>query len=411
MRVSVLLLFLGVASGAVGQSEFRLLTYNLLRFGYDNTFCNLACKDNAIKTVVDSVRPDIFVVQEMRNAEIYGERILVNILNTGDRSGWQAGDLRERSGSEITQLLFYDSDRFVLHDFDWITTSPRYTQVYTLYPKTTQLAQGDTLFFRVMAVHLKAGDSSSDESDRESAATAIRNFITNNPAPYPSFICGDFNLYTSAEDAFRTLAQEGVAWNFNDPISTFGSWTNNSSFAAVHTQSTRTSSEADDGTPGGCDDRFDFILVSDTIFNGNGPITYLNNSYTAYGNNGNIFNDNIFDSNLPSSVEQALYRASDHLPVYADFTFTGTPAARSEAPKVAFTLAPNPVSGVVEVQLQAVPREGQLRIVDAAGRVVLTQALTERSTKIATENLPAGMYVVHVEAAAHAPSFRRFIKR
>jgi hypothetical protein len=74
------------------------------------------------------------------------------------------------------------------------------------------------------------------------------------------------------------------------------------------------------------DDRFDFILVSSSIL-GETDVNYLENSYTPYGNDGDHLNQSINAGNnsaVPDEIADALYVASDHLPVYLDIVFSGT---------------------------------------------------------------------------------------
>ena len=64
------------------------------------------------------------------------------------------------------------------------------------------------------------------------------------------YIGGDFNLYSSSEPAYGTILNGGTVLLF-DPISSPGSWNNNSSFANIHTQSTRSGTIGDGGSFGG----------------------------------------------------------------------------------------------------------------------------------------------------------------
>ena len=108
-----------------------------------------------------------------------------------------------------------------------------------------------------------------------------------------------------------------------DPIDRIGNWHNNSSFSDVHTQSPRTTSFGG-GANGGMDDRFDWLFVSESILDNQSRMVYIDDSYTAFGNDGNHFNDAINSGNNFSVSEQiadALHDASDHLPVYMDVWF------------------------------------------------------------------------------------------
>jgi hypothetical protein len=86
----------------------------------------------------------------------------------------------------------------------------------------------------------------------------------------------------------------------------------------VHTQSTKSSSNGC-AAPGGMDDRFDFVLISDDIEKGNKRVKYLPGSYRGIGQDGQHFNKSIIASptnnSVPNDVLYALYYNSDHLPV------------------------------------------------------------------------------------------------
>ena len=65
------------------------------------------------------------------------------------------------------------------------------------------------------------------------------------------------------------------------------------------------------------------ILMSQEIIN-SGEVTYVPGSYNEYGNDGNHFNDSINqppNAVVSQQIADALHYASDHLPVYATFSF------------------------------------------------------------------------------------------
>ena len=67
------------------------------------------------------------------------------------------------------------------------------------------------------------------------------------------------------------------------------------------------------------DDRFDFIMASQSLMDVNSPIHYSGNTYEALGNTGDCYNGTILDCSennpLPPEILTALYHMSDHLPV------------------------------------------------------------------------------------------------
>ncbi|MCK4339306.1 MAG: T9SS type A sorting domain-containing protein, partial [Candidatus Cloacimonetes bacterium] len=95
------------------------------------------------------------------------------------------------------------------------------------------------------------------------------------------------------------------------------------------------------GVGGGLDDRFDFIFTSYEINNDSG-IEYIDSSLTYFGNDGNHFNQSVnysTNSAVPDSVADALYYASDHLPVFADFVSLDTLCSIYD---IQYTIDPGP---------------------------------------------------------------------
>lgn len=133
---------------------------------------------------------------------------------------------------------------------------------------------------------------------------------------------GDFNLYTSTEEAYQTLLSSGNGQAF-DPINTPGDWSADSAFKLVHTQSPVSSSN--ERYPlqvgGGMDDRFDFQLVTGEFLDNEG-LSYIPGSYRVFGNNGtHICCNSDINTGTGASplVLNALMNTTDHLPVVADY--------------------------------------------------------------------------------------------
>jgi endonuclease/exonuclease/phosphatase family metal-dependent hydrolase len=141
---------------------------------------------------------------------------------------------------------------------------------------------------------------------------------------------GDYNIDSSGEQSYQNLVGFGAGpGRMFDPLNQPGTWHDNGNFTAIHTQSTRVA-QIGGGASGGMDDRFDFQLATSPMMDGEGlsyigptaPGTAPSHSYRAFGNGGNTFNGNINDPqnvSQPPAVLTALFNASDHLPVVADY--------------------------------------------------------------------------------------------
>jgi endonuclease/exonuclease/phosphatase family metal-dependent hydrolase len=296
--------FLGIS-----HAQVKIASYNLLNYpGSDTTIRN-----PYFRTVVSSINPDVLVVQEMTSqAGVNG--FLNGVMNYyGNYYG--AGVFID--GPDTDCEIFFRTSLFI-----FLSNTPIPTKLRNIYEfKIVHIPTHDTL--RIYSVHLKA--STGYESDRAAEVDSLRK-VTNALPPNSYFIvCGDFNIYTANESAYQKLLQvtAGNDGNFNDPINMPGAWQDNPAYAAYHTQSTRIRSFGG-GATGGLDDRFDLMLYSNGIKNP-GLITYINNSVTQYGNDGNHLNDSINqppNTAVSQTIANALHNASDHLPVYESFTFS-----------------------------------------------------------------------------------------
>jgi hypothetical protein len=239
---------------------------------------------------------------------------LVRVLNRVS-SGYTAGTFI--NGFDTDNALFYKTSLFTFLSNTPIQTALRDINEFKLRYNST----GDTII--IYSVHLKADNSSSDSLQRAAEVDSLRK-KTNALPPNSNFIVvGDFNIYGSGEFAFQKLLNQSQPGYFIDPLNLIGTWNNNGTFAPYHTQSTRTRALGDGGSTGGLDDRFDMILMSQSIINSWG-IRYIPDTYTEYGNDGNHFNDSINkppNAVVSQQVADALHYASDHLPVYATFSF------------------------------------------------------------------------------------------
>jgi exonuclease III len=252
-------------------------------------------------------------------------------------------------------MLYYDNRKFALHSHFYVTTSVRDINAYKMYYISNSLSQGDTAFITFITAHLKAG---STEADRNARKTQVERLTTKlEQTGIDNYVfSGDFNLYNASEPAYQHLLfYNNTAFRFLDPIDAYGNWHRNSQFAKIHTQSTHTYSENGCFATGGLDDRFDFILVSPTLFHGTKKVKVLPESYHALGQDGLRLRGSLLapaNNTLPQEILRAMYDFSDHLPVICDFEII-THTNSIECSPAFFVNVENPVKNELLLQIFA----------------------------------------------------------
>lgn len=309
------------------DDTLRVVAYNLLNFPEGRNDCGsnvvVPARWDTLRNIVDYLRPDVLMICELQT-EAGADSILRRALNVGGKTSYRRANFvpnRSTFLKNLNNMLFYDSDKLALQSQTEILTDTRDCNVYRMWVKDPTLAQHhDTIFIDFYENHFKA--SATDTASRRITCTDIRNFIDGQGSYRNTVVGGDFNFYTSAEAGYQILLSG--TYPLRDPLNRPGSWSNNGTFAAIHTQATRSLSSPfyDCGSVGGVDDRFDFMLISDPMLNPANDVFYINNSYFALGNNGSTFNTRINNttntSTVPRSVLNSLFYMSDHLPVYMD---------------------------------------------------------------------------------------------
>lgn len=397
MRSALLVMFLVIFSGIYSQSSdtITILSYNLLNFPDGRNDCsnNTVVPDryDTLLKIIEYTQPDIFVaceVQVKRGADSVLTRSLnVNGITKYAMANW----VTNTSGfGGLNNILFYNTDKLVLHSQFEIENSTRDINHYILYARDPNLANHfDTTFYEVFMCHLKAGSGSAEQAVRNEQVQIFRDYMDARPLNRHYFFCGDLNVYTSNEAAYQTLISGGIN-PLVDPINRLGNWNNNGAFDDVHTQSTRSSGNFDCGSTGGLDDRFDQILVSSNVLSGEDSVRYIANSYKAIGNDGNHFNSSITtgsNSQYPADLVRALFYMSDHLPVLLKTKVT-YPTSNGLA------LFPTVVSpscfGIADGSATITPNAGQ-----APYTYLWDAAAGNQETATAT-NLSGGSYCVQV---------------
>lgn len=319
---NIILIFVSIQVSS--QDTLKVMHYNLLNFGVFTDYCTLNNNDPADKTewlkvIVDYYLPDVMAVNEIAPSTYYQDLVLNDVMNASGRDYFERAQGTNVAGSQIVNMLYYNSNKFGLAMQDIVEHYLRDMNVYKLFYKSVGLGNGaDTTFLYVFSAHLKAGTSGDDKVTRGQMAGLIMDYIETNQITDACLVSGDFNLQNNLEQAwlnFTTGNQE--IYNLSDPANMEGIWHNNPDFASVHSQSTNIYSNGCISA-GGMDDRFDFILINNALKNEDADIKYINGSYATLGQDGQRLNGSVVDPpniSAPQHVINAMFHLSDHLPL------------------------------------------------------------------------------------------------
>jgi len=305
--------------------DIILMSYNTENYGKYPSQDN--GREDDFRLIMEDIDPDIIVMQELYGVNDAETKMLNQVLNHDDNQYAVAFiDQVADWGSDIWHDigLFYKDSLFSISSTTLVDIAGGYLRdalKVKLVHKPTQIE------FFVFGLHLKANTSDNINDDINARTNAARNLREHlDELPDSAYFCvtGDLNILNASEMGWQFLAGDldDTTGRVCDPLDDVGDWYSDSRFAEVHTHSTRYSSSYPDSS--GLRSRFDFVLISNMIQKNNG-LNYRNNSYVTYGNDGHHFGDAVnYQGNGMVSLElaNALYEASDHLPVYATLRFT-----------------------------------------------------------------------------------------
>jgi len=313
-KYTLILFFLFIFQGFYAQETIKTMFYNVFNYPSAPT----PNRAQILSDILDEFQPDIFMVCEVES-EFGADDILNNALNNNgliyERAPFTPN---QSSGSELQQMVYFKSSKFSLETTDVIVNTVRDINRFQL-KLMTEDHDTNPLYIDLYVAHLKSSTGTANQQTRLQMVQAFTSTLNDlDPNSYVIF-AGDLNLYTASEPAYQELLNPDNPITFTDPLDAPGSWQDNPNFAYLHTQSTRLSNAGFGGGAGaGLDDRFDFILISENILN-SPELKYIDDTYKAFGNNGNCLNNRIdspdCDGEYSFELRNNLYWMSDHLPV------------------------------------------------------------------------------------------------
>lgn len=387
-----------------GQTEVKTMFYNLLNFSSAPPTNRL----EILNSILSTYEPDLFMV-----CEVESQRDAQDILNESfhytSASIVQSPFLFNSSGASlIHQLVYYDSDKFKLNYTNQIETNVRSINHYSFELNTDSKQP-----FEVFVAHFKASRGESNVAERAFEAQQFINYIQTFPSDSNILLAGDFNMYSASEPGYQTLLNGNSNLTMIDPINEEGDWNNNSSFAGIQTQSTRTSTAEFDGfgAGGGLDDRFDIMLISDALNSNGNSISYIQDTYKALGNNANCFNNNInsidCDGAYGQELREQLYLMSDHLPVVMDLAINEDFLSTTEFDSSTNVLLinGNVVSERLDLRFSPQMNLKKAKIYNVLGQEMTSFDVTGLEISLDVSSYSNGLYFLKLEKISNVEKF------
>ncbi|TMM31961.1 T9SS type A sorting domain-containing protein [Polaribacter aestuariivivens] len=406
-RVAILFIYFS-SSFLLGQTNIKTMFYNVLNY---NSNFESENRTAYLKTILDNVQPDLFMVCELKN-ESASNYLFNNAVKAHNANfvpaQFQFGTSSDRS---LLQMVYFNSEKLELEYQSVIPTVVRDINHYTFKIKTASITT-NPIRIEVFVTHLKASRGIENRQKRLSSVNSLVRELDRLPANSTVLFAGDFNFYTSNEEGFRQIINPNNPIKLVDPINALCPefpedgkdyydndfdatyfW-NNSNFKNVHSQSTRTNSLSD-GSGGGMDDRFDFIMMSENLKT-NENLFYKNNSYKTVGNNGNCYNSFVSNANCTGEFSQelrnALYFFSDHLPIVMELETPENTLSIDNIKPITFANS-NLVTNFLSLKLNNTLFSQKVIIFNQLGQIVYEKHISnQQQLKINTSAFSKGIY-------------------
>lgn len=405
MKKNLLFLFLILSVSIFSQETLNTMFYNVFKF--PNSLPQN--RQLILKDILDDYKPDLFMICELvteNGADLILNTSLQNQPDKFARALFVADNTN--LDDPLQTMVFYNTRKLTLVKQQKIPTVYRDINQYSFQLNTTS---NDPIHLEVFVAHLKSSTGPANRQMRLEMVQEVTKSLKNltQPNTYVLF-AGDFNFYNSSEPAYQEILNPTNAILMIDPLNAPGNWQNNPAFSHLHTQSTRVSnvgfgSGSNSGASGGLDDRFDFIMMSENLKNST-HLSYINDSYKAYGNNGDCLDKDVKDPNCTGVYSQTLrnnlYNMSDHLPVVMQFKIHGNLSTKEMESKPFIWLNSPTVTnekmiiGIDKTRLNA--QNNMLFIYNSAGQLVQSVLINNQSSiTIDCQGFASGLYYIRTK--------------
>lgn len=413
MKKIIILLFIALSVCTYSQETLNAMFYNVFKF--PNSLPQN--RQLILRDILDEYQPDLFMICELateNGADLILNTSLQNQVDVFARATFMPDTTN--LADPLQTMVFYNTRKLTLVHQQKLPTVYRDINHYSFQ---LNVASNDPIHLEVFVAHLKSSTGPANRQMRFDMVEKVTQELQNltQPNTYVLF-SGDFNFYNASEIGYQQILNPANAIQMIDPINAPGNWQNNATFSYLHTQSTRVSNTGfgggtNAGAGGGLDDRFDFIMMSEN-FKNSARLSYVNGSYSAYGNNGNCFDKDIKDTtctgNFSQTLRDNLYYMSDHLPVVMQFqiheplsvqTFRSKPFIWFESTNISDQ---EMIIGIDTSRLN--PQNNKLYIYNSLGQLVQTVAINNQSSvTINNQSFASGLYFIKTSGTVDVLKF------
>lgn len=314
----------------------KVMAYNVLNFG---NLCqgSLSTLDGYFRTIIQYAQPDLLSCEKMNTFPLQpgapgnlADNITDSVLNAVFPRHYAYATPTDVSGGGMS-VLFYNKQKLTFVKTETLYQYITDFDLYKFYYNDPNLAiTHDTTYLYVVVNHTQSGTPS---TTRDAQVSTYMKALRAKFACFPNLInMGDFNTANSYEAGYQTIINAtDSTQRMSDPpfypdrtVKYPAEWeTSPGTYGAELTTSTRALANVPNscGTSGGAKSWYDHIFISPWLVKGSNYITYIPNSYTTLGNDGQRMGVNITsttpqaNTSAPAGVINALFQFSNKYPV------------------------------------------------------------------------------------------------